>query len=316
MIWRIYRVFKDGEGETMMKKSFVVWTLVLFVVMMMATVAPSMAVSSRKIPVIFTRANPFFGQGDFWITEGDVYHVRDTTVGFDGYLVTGVGVYLEGSTLSTGVGNLNLKNNVGHIAYDSHIEFQDGGFDGTISISGTFAIVPDTYPDPTIRGMMVPWNAVQHGVWHGTGEYRGWTLVLDFETTEGVTPSPLLGYLQVPPDFTPMSTPPDPNQEVIDDVMNFIGVNHPETAQFMEDLSWFGARTPTGLAGSVVYVYFIDGWNMTLRHPVVLNPVYSATVQFTEFSKGVTYEIVWKGTWQDGVVNEVSYAFTQQKPNH
>jgi hypothetical protein len=298
-----------------MRKTLAVLTMTLLVAMMTATLAPSMADSSRKIPVVFTRQNPSFSQGDFWTTEGDVYHVRNTAIEFGSYLVTGEGVYLEGSTQGTGVGNLNLKNNVGHLTYDSHLEFQNGGFDGTISISGTFIIVPDTYPNPELRGIMVAWNANQHGVWHGTGDYTGWSLVLDFETTEGVSPLPLIGYLLVPPDFTPMQTPPDPNQEVIAEVMNFIEANHPETAQFMNDLSWIGARTNPGVLGAVTYTYFSQGWKITISHPVIPNPVYAITAEFSSFSKGVTYAISWEGTWQNGAINELNYAFTQQKHN-
>jgi hypothetical protein len=47
---------------------------------------------------------------------------------------------------------------------------------------------------------------------------------------------------------------------------------------------------------------------------VVLNPIYSISAVYSDFSRGVTYAMNWAGTSQNGVINEISYSFTTQKP--
>jgi hypothetical protein len=294
----------------MREKIALAFAIVLLVTLMI--VPASLAESSKKIPVVLTRFDPFFSQGDSWITNGDIYHVRETVVGFGTYSVTGVGVYLTGSAFDTGVGNLNLKNGVGHIAYDSHLEFQDGTFEGTVSLSGTFTVAPS--------GTLIANNTIQKGIWHGTGQYQGWTLVLEYQTKDGATSLPLIGYLLVPPNFTAMPTPTPSLSELLrqqlrDAAMNYIEANHPETVQFMNDLSWIGgsANRPV-FVGSVTYKYFSQEWTVTVSYPVVLNPIYSISAVYSDFSRGVTYVINWAGTSQNGVINEISYSFTTQEP--
>jgi hypothetical protein len=45
---------------------------------------------------------------------------------------------------------------------------------------------------------MVGYNVIQHGVWIGTGDYQGWTFVLEYEVVNGAQPSSLTGYVLVP----------------------------------------------------------------------------------------------------------------------
>jgi hypothetical protein len=314
----------------MREKIALVFAIALLVTLMI--VPASLAESSKKIPVVFTRFGPFFSQGDSWITNGDIYHVRETVVGFGTYSVTGVGVYLTGSSVDTGVGNLNLKNGVGHITYDSHLEFQDGTFEGTLSFSGTFTLVTETNPLPEPgapipaltpgppSGTLIANNTIQKGIWHGTGQYQGWTLVLEYQTKDGATSLPLIGYLLVLPNFAAMPTPtPSPSellrQQMRDAAMNYIEANHLETAQFMNDLSWTGgSANPLGFVGSVTYKYFSQEWTVTISYPVVPNPIYSISTVYSDFSRGVTYAINWAGTSQNGVITEISYSFTTQKP--
>ena len=217
---------------------------------------------------------------------------------------------------------------------NSTLEFQDGTFEGTISVSGNFTVVPVTSPVSLIpdapiptqipglpAGTIIADNTIQRGVWHGTGQYQGWTLFLEYQTINEAASLPLVGYLLVPPSFVAMPTPSPSSselktQQIRDAAMNYIAANHPETAQFMNDLSWIGgSANPPGFVGSVTYKYFSQGWTVTVSYPVVLNPVYSVTAHYQAFSKGINYDIVWSGTWQNNVINEISYSLTAQKPN-
>jgi len=94
--------------------------------------------------------------------------------------------------------------------------------------------------------------------------------------------------------------------------MNYIGSNHPETAQFMTGLVWTGGRvTPQNLVGAETYMYYSMGWNVTMSYPVVLNPIYKIAVDYSAIGISIPYTIVWKGTWQNGAINETSYVFAQ-----
>ncbi|MCW4018667.1 MAG: hypothetical protein NWF00_08345 [Candidatus Bathyarchaeota archaeon] len=97
-------------------------------------------------------------------------------------------------------------------------------------------------------------------------------------------------------------------------IMAYIGANHSETLQFMSDLNWTGGRvTPENLLGAEIYTYQAQGWTVTIHYPVVLDPVYDVTVDYSTASGtiGIPYHITWEGTWQNGCVTEVSYVFAQ-----
>ncbi|HLN45742.1 MAG TPA: hypothetical protein VK209_08550 [Candidatus Sulfotelmatobacter sp.] len=53
-------------------------------------------------------------------------------------------------------------------------------------------------PITSLIGYLALRNGDWKGVWHGTGDYQGWTYVLEYEVVNGVTPSPLIGYLMIP----------------------------------------------------------------------------------------------------------------------
>jgi hypothetical protein len=110
-------------------------------------------------------------------------------------------------------------------------------------------------------------------------------------------------------------TAPIPTQEQVrDDVMNFIKTTHTETAQYIQNFTWTGGRaTPEGLVGSETYIYLTQTWNVTMQYPVAPNPLYTLAVNCTvpgardnEFKTAVT----WQGTWQNGTIIETSYNFT------
>lgn len=180
-----------------MKKISVVF-LVVTLFMMFVSIAPVMASTSKEIEVTFVRAVPFTVKGEYWYTEGDTFHTRNAGTGFNNYSIIGTGISLNGNTSSTYIGNVNLKTMEGNQLYHSQIVFPDGTFEGTITMKGTFTILPDDYPVEKYRGLMRGVDVVFSGIWHGTDAYRGWILTLDYETVGGVTPSPLIGYLSIP----------------------------------------------------------------------------------------------------------------------
>ncbi|MCW3994684.1 MAG: hypothetical protein NWE98_00860 [Candidatus Bathyarchaeota archaeon] len=318
-----------------MNKKLVFFALALMIITIALTAESASAYSPRKIPVVFIRNDPIIGQVDHWTTKFNIYHVSETGAGYESFQVKGEGVYLTGSAADNGIGTLNLKNNVGYMNIHSHLEFQNGAFEGTITIIGTFAVAPEpsSPPEPipgqptpippplqAPPGAMVANNAVVRGVWNGNGQYKGWTLVLEYKITDGATALPLIGYLLVPPGFKPMPTPPiDPVElqimQIRDQAMEYLKMNHPETSRFMNDLAWIGgSSTPPLIVGSISYTYFSGGWTAKIRYPVVLNPPYTVTINFTGCSKGITYKIHWEGTWQAGVIDQTNYVFTEHKP--
>jgi len=101
-------------------------------------------------------------------------------------------------------------------------------------------------------------------------------------------------------------------EEIRDSVMDYIKFNHPETAQFMTDLTWTGGRTtPATLIGAETYVYTSNGWKFTTNYPVIPNPIYNITADYSATSTSIPYRIIWTGSWQNWCINETSYVFAQ-----
>jgi len=94
--------------------------------------------------------------------------------------------------------------------------------------------------------------------------------------------------------------------------MNYIKSNHPETAQFMKDLVWTGGRvTPPNILGAEKFMYYSQGWNVTINYPVVPNAIYNIVADYSAPYIGIPYRIIWNGAWQNEVINETSYVFAQ-----
>ncbi|MCJ7762822.1 hypothetical protein MUP38_05135 [Candidatus Bathyarchaeota archaeon] len=105
-------------------------------------------------------------------------------------------------------------------------------------------------------------------------------------------------------------------EQVRDDAMTFIKTSHPQTAQFMNNLAWTGGRTtPEGIVGAETYTYISQGWNVTITYPVVPNPIYTITADYSATSANsgasIPYRAMWQGTWENGNVTEISYDFAQ-----
>ncbi|XES77013.1 MAG: hypothetical protein ACBZ72_12680 [Candidatus Bathyarchaeia archaeon] len=109
---------------------------------------------------------------------------------------------------------------------------------------------------------------------------------------------------------------PEPTlqEDIREAALTYIGENHPEALQFMSDLNWTGGRvTPPNLLGAETYTYQAEGWNVTIHYPVVADPIYSITVDYSTANGviGILYHLIWEGSWQAGCVTETSYVFAQ-----
>ena len=102
---------------------------------------------------------------------------------------------------------------------------------------------------------------------------------------------------------TQNNTTPRPSVEQIrDQAMVYIEANHTETVQVMQNLNWSGGRQETGLLGSEKYVYCSGNWSVSIQYPVVPNPTYTITANYS--SQTVTVD--WSGTYQNGALTETS----------
>lgn len=116
---------------------------------------------------------------------------------------------------------------------------------------------------------------------------------------------------------TNLAVPLSTQEQVRDDVMNFIKTNHTETAVYIQNLAWTGGRaTPEGLVGSETYIYLSGTWNVTMQNPVVPNITFAtytvtANCKIQGAQEGVFKNVVaWQGTWQNREIAETSYNFT------
>lgn len=126
-----------------------------------------------------------------------------------------------------------------------------------------------------------------------------------------VTPAPSSAF-PTTPTSTPSPSELTTQEKIRDSVMSFIQSDHPETAQFIKDLVWTGGRvTPQNLVGAETFMYYSRGWNFTINYPVVPNAIYKIIADYSAVSTGIPYRVIWKGTWQNEVINETSYIFAQ-----
>jgi hypothetical protein len=104
-------------------------------------------------------------------------------------------------------------------------------------------------------------------------------------------------------------------EQVREAAMAYMKGNHPETAQFMNNLGWTGGRVaPTVFVGAETYTYLSQGWNVTISYPVVPNPKYTITTDYSAASTGgasIPYRVIWQGFWEDGAIVETNYIFAQ-----
>jgi len=98
--------------------------------------------------------------------------------------------------------------------------------------------------------------------------------------------------------------------QIRDQTMAFVEIYHNEAVPYMQSLTWTGGRaTPEGLMGAETYSYQSSGWNVTMQYPVVPNPVYTITVQYTPLTSGGSVLLSWLGTMQNGTIIETDYIY-------
>jgi hypothetical protein len=118
---------------------------------------------------------------------------------------------------------------------------------------------------------------------------------------------------QEPPSTMPKLTL---REDIRDAAINYIRANHDDAAPFLNsfNLAWTGGRIDTGLLGGETYKYQSPDWTVTLQYPVVPNPRYSITAEYSAQSSsgnlGIPYSITWTGTWQNGII-ETNYILVQ-----
>jgi hypothetical protein len=99
------------------------------------------------------------------------------------------------------------------------------------------------------------------------------------------------------------SQTPGPEQ-ARDAAMNYIKVNHPQTALLMAMPQWTSNIEDNGVVGSSTYDYYSGGWSVTVQFPVVVDPTYNVAATYS----GEDGAVSWAGTYQNGVVAEASYS--------
>jgi hypothetical protein len=110
---------------------------------------------------------------------------------------------------------------------------------------------------------------------------------------------------------SPSSSPVPLTQEQIRDAaMNYIKAYHSETLEFMTNLSWVGGRaTPEGIVGAETYVYTCSNWTVTSQYPVVLDPIYTITANYS----ATDILISWEGTCENRTMRETNYTFSDTR---
>ena len=98
--------------------------------------------------------------------------------------------------------------------------------------------------------------------------------------------------------------------KVSDDVMHFMAANHPETSQFITNLSWTGGRQENSV-GAETYVFESEGWRVVISYPVIPNAAHTVAAEYHATGVTIPYAIAWHGSWTNGAVTEVNYTFAQ-----
>ena len=169
-----------------MNKKILVIVATLLTVAMLAT--PVFGDSPKKIPVTVETSGGYFTPPPpeaVW-TSGNVQHGRGFTGGHAHYNITGIGMDDLNGSMETYYGdyNINLKNGHGIIRRKMVITLAGGTFEGLNIQHGICVVMGGVFPnlmDGNIRA-----------VFHGTGDYLGWTLVRTIERPSGITETFLL----------------------------------------------------------------------------------------------------------------------------
>ena len=94
--------------------------------------------------------------------------------------------------------------------------------------------------------------------------------------------------------------------EIRDAAMAYIVANHTEAAHLLVNLIWTGGHVNEGVVGSVLYQYNSTGWTVDIRNPVVPNPIYTITANYSSGASTIS----WTGTLENRAITETSYTAT------
>jgi hypothetical protein len=98
-------------------------------------------------------------------------------------------------------------------------------------------------------------------------------------------------------------------EQIRDLTLQYLAAYHNQTQQYMHDFSWSGGRVDQGMmVGSDIYSYQSGSWNVTMQYPVVPNPTYNLTAQYTSADTHLDI-ISWQGTLQNGTMTKTSYQY-------
>ncbi len=180
------RQSKGSGGEKTKATRIIIQMILLFMLCM--AVAPSLADSPKKISVTISRSGPYgVPDSDAWVSEGGIRHVRGERLGFTSYTVKeGSTILFSGSALSIWYYNFNVETSAGAGHSNTVITLPSGDtFVGKITSQGAFKIA--------LSGGTQGVSVKSQGVFHGTGDYKGWTFQYFSETGQ-----PTEAYLLIP----------------------------------------------------------------------------------------------------------------------
>ncbi len=102
----------------------------------------------------------------------------------------------------------------------------------------------------------------------------------------------------------------DLSEQIRNDAVAYFAANHPETVQFMDNITWTGGAVET-FAPPETYIYNSQGWTMMIQYPLKEGQSYNLNVEYVASGVGVPYRITWTGTWIGGNITETSFVFAQ-----
>ena len=110
---------------------------------------------------------------------------------------------------------------------------------------------------------------------------------------------------------TPAQNPNTPEaapsvEQIRDQAMTYIAANHTQTMPLMQSFHWSGGKQDTGGLGSETYQYTGGSWIIKLQYPVVPNPDYTITANYSDG----TCIFDWTGTYHNGVMTQTSSSDT------
>ncbi len=192
-----------------MKKSVCIALMLISLVALLLLVPLAAAATPKKIPVVVSRGTQIFQLGtDVWMGGENTWHSRNSVIVGNTYTITSVsqGVHLSGSNHAVADQNLEIQGlfmgstpfGNGNSRVDSTITVNDneghsGTFEGVLHYRGEMVI----YPIAPLIGFLAPYNAVSHGIWHGTGDFTGWTYIVDEQYVAGVSQG-IVAFLLIP----------------------------------------------------------------------------------------------------------------------